>query len=363
MAGGLSLLLGLDAALLRLSVPAPAGTDRLADVHGALMVFGFLGTLIALERAVALRAGWAFAAPALLGAGGVAVASSAPLALGQLLFAEGAGVLLLTYAVLWRRQHDEAVLVQGLAGAMALIGALLWLRVDIVVLVPWLVGFLVLTIAAERVELARITLGPTAGRTLVALGLGILAAAVLSLLHPDAGIRLLAVVLLALTGWLARNDVARRTIRASGLPRYIATALLLGYAWLAVAAVVWLVTGAGLASGAGEGASPRDAALHAIFLGFTMSMVMAHAPVILPSVLRRRLPYRGVLWVPLVLLEGALAVRVGADLLGRHGPWVVASVVTVAAVLVFVATVAWCTVTAGAPTRPRAALAQDQSPR
>ena len=41
---------------------------------------------------------------------------------------------------------------QGLAAAMALIGAVLWLRVDIVALVPWLVGFLVLTIAAEQVE-------------------------------------------------------------------------------------------------------------------------------------------------------------------------------------------------------------------
>ena len=53
--GGLSLVLGLDAALVRLQVPAPLGSDRLADVHGAVMVLGFLGTLIALERAVALR--------------------------------------------------------------------------------------------------------------------------------------------------------------------------------------------------------------------------------------------------------------------------------------------------------------------
>jgi len=35
-----------------------------------------------------------------------------------------------------------------------------------------------------------------------------------------------------------------------------------------------------------------DAVVHAIFLGFVISMVMAHAPVILPAVLRRPLPYR-----------------------------------------------------------------------
>ena len=52
---GLSLLAGIDAGLLLLEVPAPVGSRHLPDVHGPLMVLGFLGTLIALERAVALR--------------------------------------------------------------------------------------------------------------------------------------------------------------------------------------------------------------------------------------------------------------------------------------------------------------------
>jgi hypothetical protein len=353
LGGGLCLLLGLDAALLRLQVVAPLRSDRVADVHGALMVLGFLGTLIALERAVALRSTWAYAAPALLAAGGLVLATPAPLALGQLLLADGAAVLVIVYIALWQRQRDDAVLVETLAAAMALIAALLWLRVDIVVLVPWLVGFLVLTIAAERVELARLTLPPTAGRTLVATALGVLAAQVLALLNPDLGTRLLGAVLLLLTCWLARHDVARRTIRSTGLPRYSAAALLLGYFWLLVASVLWLLDGAGLDDVAGSAdGSTRDAALHAVFLGFTMSMVMAHAPVILPSVLRRPLPYRPALWGPLVLLHAALAVRVIAGLLGRQGPWVAASVLTVVALLAFVATAAWCTITGGRPRRP-----------
>lgn len=358
--GGVSLLLGLDAALLRLQVAAPLRSDRIEDVHGVLMVLGFLGTLIALERAVALRATWAYAAPALLGAGGIALATAALLALGQLLLVDGAAVLVVVYIALWQRQRDDAVLVETLAAAMALLAALLWLRVDIVVLVPWLVGFLVLTIAAERVELARLTFPATAGRTLVAAGLGVLAAQVLALLNPDAGTRLLGAVLLLLTCWLARHDVARRTIRSTGLPRYSAAALLAGYFWLIVASLLWLVNGAGLHSGADAEGGARDAALHAVFLGFTMSMVMAHAPVILPSVLRRPLPYRRALWVPLVLLHVALAVRVVAGLLGRDGAWTAASVGTVLALLAFVATMAWVsawgrsrTITGG---RPRQAV-------
>jgi hypothetical protein len=57
--GFASLALGIAGGLVRLgaSIPAPAGAIAL---HGPLLVSGFLGTVIGLERAVALgRAGWA----------------------------------------------------------------------------------------------------------------------------------------------------------------------------------------------------------------------------------------------------------------------------------------------------------------
>ena len=38
---------------------------------------------------------------------------------------------------------------------------------------------------------------------------------------------------------------------------------------------------------------------------------MAHAPVILPAVLRIDLPYRSAFWVPLGLLQLSLVVRLG----------------------------------------------------
>ena len=69
--GMLALLTGMWAGLLRLgwNWPTPRPTFGLA--HGPLMISGFLGTLIGVERAVALGRSWAFAAPALtaLGAG------------------------------------------------------------------------------------------------------------------------------------------------------------------------------------------------------------------------------------------------------------------------------------------------------
>ena len=65
---GLAMLAGLDGALLLLGVPAPIRLDRLADVHGQLMVLGVVGTLVALERAVAVRRRLALSSPLLLAA-------------------------------------------------------------------------------------------------------------------------------------------------------------------------------------------------------------------------------------------------------------------------------------------------------
>ena len=55
LGGGVGLLAGLNAALLRLGLPAPVESVSLSSLHGILMLYGFLGTAITLERAVALQ--------------------------------------------------------------------------------------------------------------------------------------------------------------------------------------------------------------------------------------------------------------------------------------------------------------------
>jgi hypothetical protein len=349
---GIALLAGLDAALMLLDLPAPVRVDRLPEVHGMLMVLGFVGTLIALERAVALRRRLGFVAPALLGLGALVLLSPAPLVVGRGLLAAGAAALVGLYLPLWRRQRDDAVLVQALGAVLALGAAVLWLGgADVPVLAPWLVGFVVLTIAGERLELARIAMGPSAGSILVLLASGLLAGIVAALLWPRPGTALLGAAMLVLTGWLAAHDVARRTIHASGhpsgpasghktgLPRFMAGCMLAGYCWLGVAGGIWMLGGP-----ATEGVR-YDAVLHAVFLGFTLSMVMAHAPVILPAVLRRSLPYHPALIAPAVLLHGSLALRLWVgDALGSHSAWVTGGVLNIAAVLSFLAVAVGCAV-------------------
>lgn len=330
---GIALMAGLDAVLMMLGLPAPVRVDRLPEVHGMLMVLGFVGTLIAVERAVALRQPAGFIAPGLLGSGALVLLSPAPLVVGQCLLTAGAAALVALYQPLWRRQRDEAVLVQALGSVLALGAAVMWLGGTAVpLLAPWLIGFVVLTIAGERLELARIAMGPSAGLRLVPLASGLIAGVVAALLWPRPGTALLGAALLALTGWLAAKDVARRTIHASGLTRYMAGCMLAAYCWLGVAGAVWLLGGPAM-----DGVR-YDAVLHAVFLGFALSMIMAHAPVILPAVLRRPLPYHPALIAPAALLHASLALRLWAgDALGSHGAWVIGGVLNIVAVLSFLA--------------------------
>jgi hypothetical protein len=334
---GIAMLAGLDAALLLLGLKAPVASRELPDVHGMLMVLGFAGTLISLERAVALRARAGFLAPALLGVGGLLLLSPTPLAAGRATLLMGSAALTAVYVPLWRRQRDDAVLVQALGAVLATGAAALWLGgVPMPTLLPWLAGFIVLTIAGERLELARLALGPSAGRTVVLLSSAVMASVPAALLFPEPGTVLLGATLLALVGWLAVHDVARRTIHTSGLTRFMAASMLAGYAWLAVAAAFWLLGGPATAG------ARYDAVVHAVFLGFAISMIMAHAPVILPGVLRRALPYHPVLLVPLGLLHASLVLRLWiGDALDVPVAWQVGGALNIASLLLFVAVAIW----------------------
>jgi hypothetical protein len=106
-------------------------------------------------------------------------------------------------------------------------------------------------------------------------------------------------------------DVARHTVRTSGLPRYSAAALLSGYVWLGVAGLLAVRWGA-VAAG-----PPYDAMLHALFVGFVFSMIFGHAPIIVPAVLGRGIAYRPAFYAHLGLLHASLALRIFGD----FWPW------------------------------------------
>ncbi|WP_207549934.1 hypothetical protein [Thermostaphylospora chromogena] len=342
----LSLAAGLYGGVARLAdgVSAPSAS---AAQHGPLMVLGFLGTLISLERAVALRSRWAYLAPALAACGGLLAFTGVGEPSGRLALTAAAAWLVAIHLVPARRRPgwDTALQVGGSLAWYA--GGMLWLTgrppAD---LVPWFAAFLVLTIAGERLEPARIAFtGRLATGGLAVCGAVVLAGAAVSAWTGGAGWRITGIGMLATAGWLARYDIVRRTVRSTGLPRYTAVCLLAGYAWLAAAGALWAV------HGRPEWSFAYDAALHALFIGFVISMVFGHAPVILPAVLRIRLPYHPVLYPPLVLLHAGLAVRVAGDAVGDTAARTAGGVLGGAAIVLF----AGCTVAAARLTRPAAA--------
>ncbi len=350
--GGIALLAGLDGALLLLGLAAPIDAVRLSAVHGPLMVFGFVGTVVVLERAVAVRRGWAYLAPGLLGAGGVALISPLPLVVGQTALVAGSVLLLAIYAEIWRRQGSVSTAVQVLGALAGLMATIFWLRgIGIPQIAPLLILYLVLTIAGERLELSRIS--PTVNRRaeawMVGISLALSFGSVVALVWPVAGYPLLGAATLALVAWLFRHDIATRMVRSTGLPRYMACCLLAGYGWVLIVGGIWLLQGPVYSGPA------YDAVMHAVFLGFVMSMIMAHAPTILPAVLRRPLPYRPVMYLPAALLHVSLLVRV---LLGDAYGWPVlvqwGGVFNIVAVLAFVL-IAVVSVLRGTTVRPKRA--------
>jgi hypothetical protein len=265
---------------------------------------------------------------------------------GRALLAVGGAVLVAVFITVHRMQPSWHNAVMGLGALAWLTGALVWLAgAALVDVVPWLVGFLVLTIVGERLELSRMRRPPARALRLLLASVALFAVGVATSSGWLTGAGLVAQAV-----WLARYDVARRTIRTTGVTRYMAAALLAGYVWLAVGGVIWLAEGS--LSGSGFG---YDATLHAIFLGFVFSMVFAHAPVIVPAVLGVALPYRRALYAPLVLLHVGLTVRVLGDAAGSVTAWRWGGVLNELAIVGFLAVAAQAAVRARGTRRVRAA--------
>lgn len=306
-----SLVLGVWAGLLRLGWPLPAA--GFVAMHGPLMASGFFGTVISLERAVALRRRWAYAAPLLSGLSTVTVIAGAPIEVAAAIATGASAVMLAASVSVYRLQRELFTLTLALGAAAWTGGNLVWLAAQpIYAAAPWWIAFLVLTIAGERLELSRLLpASPKAKRVFAALVVLLLGGVTAAMLARPAGTIALGLALTGLGLWLARHDIARRTVRDRGLTRFIAVCLLSGYGWLALSGAAMLASG-----GLGFGGPAYDAALHAVLLGFVFAMVFGHAPIILPAVLRVAVPYSPWFYVPPVLLDVSLAARLAGDWTG-----------------------------------------------
>ena len=331
---GISLLTGVWAGLARMGWLLPLPNEQMVPLHGPLMVVGFLGALIGLERAVALQRWWAYAIPICAGASVLVALMGAPVQPAAAL-AVTAGILLIAvFVTLYRQYPSEHFIIMALSALAWAVGNALWFaEAAIHTLVPWWVAYLVLMIAGERLELSRLRQPPASVRhafhACVAL---ILAGLLYSWLDIATAVSVCGLGFFALALWLLRYDMAWQSAKQSGLPRFMALCLITGYLWLAVGALLWLFDAQYFVAG------PRyDAMLHAIFLGFVFSMIFAHAPIILPTITGLPLPFGKIFYAHAGLLHLSLLLRIAGDvaLVLPLQQW--AGLLNAAAILLFLA--------------------------
>ena len=329
----LGLLAALWAGLMRLGWQLPALTPSLAMLHGPVMISGFLGTLITLERAVAMKQKWMYLPPLLSGLGWLIATIVPKLPFGVILLtlASLGGVAILAEIV--RREFALHTVTMFLGAIAWLTGNLLWtFGWQIYQVVFFWMAFLVLTIAGERLELSRV-LRPTQIQQILFGGIIaiFMAGIILALFNLQLGTRVSGLGLLLLPLWSLRNDIAWRNVRHKlPLTRYIAWCLALGFIWLGISGGLILGFGA-------QVAGPRyDAVLHAVFVGFVISMIFGHAPIIFPAILGVPIDFKPAFYIHLGLLHGSLAVRVIANYANLHTLRMWSGLLNEIAILVFI---------------------------
>lgn len=328
-----NLLMGVCGGLMRIGTLPPHLAAPNAW-HGALMVCGVFGTLISLERAVAVRRRWGVIAPLGAAAGGLALLAGQVL-LAWSLWALAAAALLALYVqtlrVRWTLHggvEAAGAMAWGLGTAAAAVNA-----PPAASLLGWC-AFLLLTIVGERRELSQfVRLGAGARWAFNASAGAAMAAVVIAWAAPRAATLLWWAACGALAVWLLARDFAPRQWGAPQWRGHVAQALTVGYVWLLVAAA------AGLAGAVMDPAAPAldGSALHALLLGFVFAMVFGHAPIMLPALAGLTPGYvpwaRAAVWV----LAASLVLRICATQAGWPAGRALAGGGHAAALLLFAA--------------------------
>lgn len=314
-------VIGLWAGLARLGWRFAITSEYFANQHGPLLVSGFVGSVIALERAVTITVfdrnppsklhrllRWLIPSLSALGSMLLLLPSSA-LAGRWILTAASLGMLLMTLRLLDITPNLFTLLMAFGAGGWAF-GNILWLgEFQYAALLPAWVMFVVLIIVGERFELDRIgATGRWMQSAFYAGGGLILAGALLTPFNSNLAVRSSGLGCLVLALWLLKHDSAHNALGMTGLSRFSAIAALVSFCWLGLYGILALRFGF-ITDGA-----ISDAVVHSLFLGFTGGMIIAHAPIILPAILGRRATFWPWLGMVVLGLHLSILVRVVSDL-------------------------------------------------
>jgi hypothetical protein len=295
----LGLLIGLWAGLNRIgwSIYALPAIVH----HGAMMVGGFLGSLIALEKIIPLKRKILYVIPLMSGMSIIFFLVHQDVVAIAMLVISSIGLCLVFFYYLATQRHSIYLLM--------FIGSICWLAGNAVLLskrfypaaFPWWAAFVLFVISAERLELMKFLPVTAKQKILFIVLLLLFPSGIILSFHANGNI-LCGVALIGTATWLLRFDLISITIRKNGLPQYVAVALTAGYISLLTSGLL-LITFASKAMG-------YDAVVHTFFIGFVFSMIFAHGPIILPGVLGiTAKPFHRILYLWIIILHASWLLR------------------------------------------------------
>jgi hypothetical protein len=278
--------------------------------HGILMVGGFLGTLISLERAMVMKNRFWLLIPLL---SGLSIPAS-------LLFpgwpAFGFGLLLTASLGLMVIMYLQSLRHPVVYQYVMTMGTVFWMAGNFMLIysgfvpaaVPWWIGFILFTIVGERLELSKFLPTPKAAKNGLLLLLLLFFIGIWIPFHSY-GNWLMGTSAIMISFWLLHFDMAKIASKKADQFKYIGIGLRVGYVWLTLHGIILCFF------------EPHplyyDLYIHTFFLGFTFSMIWSHAPIILPMVLNiRQSPYHPILWAGWAVFQLTLLGRVIVSLIG-----------------------------------------------
>lgn len=299
-----NLLTGMLAGLIRMGWEFPVST--MAIHHGAIMVGGFLGTLILLEKVIPLKKHLLLAFP-IINALSLLMIVPGFYYLGLVFLMIGSMGLLFIFLLYFKRQPTDLSMMFMIVGSCCqIVGNTMLITKQFYPLAfPWWMGFILFIIVGERLELSKF-LPVTRQNKNVLIGFFLLFLIGIFLPFHGIGKYLVGLSLMAVALWLLRHDIISIAVKKDGLMRFSACALMSGCIALLTTGILLIFL-------------PNlpltyDAIVHTFFLGFAFSMIFAHGPFILPGVLGLPVkPYHPLLYFPLATMLISLVLRIFAD--------------------------------------------------
>jgi hypothetical protein len=320
--------------ILRLMAQNGVGTPELSQLyafHPLLMVFGFIGGIIATERIAGVEllphtseTRLSLAIPPFIFAGMVTEATGYLTDLASVRYVGASMLVVASLLFLWLLRSFLALGREKVSVLFMLLSAFALLVSSFlsafsppagnVGAVMLLLSFPVVFVLGERVELTSLATQTSSDRFRPALllsgaSVALFGAGALSpSSEPASGAAAFAVLATVFACFLGAERRVRAKSTVSPFQGYVSRHVVLAYVWGLAGSIF------GIAYSLFHLFVLYDAFIHSLALGFIGLMFLAHGPIILPMVVRRQFDFARLSYVPLVILSLATALRIGSEL-------------------------------------------------